>query len=710
MDKEKRGERLQDEAELQNAQGKDVKCDEKQPRCGQCERRDGNCHLKDSIFKQHVFSPVEVSHIEAARSPNVELNNQPNDPAFDLPASLEEQNNIAASDEVPLLQPNNTSNSPRSHALPPPSTLPSSLFSTVPIAFPHHSDGLLFEQNISTSSPSEAPRSEHGPWRQHSKPLSYVSPAFSLIAAVPDTFPNPQTITDDDSQEPTVESLKDTQQELFLLRHYSECIAPWMDLLYRYEVFSREVLTLAREHSILRYAACAVAAKQLGQMNHPIPALCGKIQQSIATRCFRGRSGFIWYGIKYYEKAIRTLVKSITPKDQQAPHMAQTQSSDDHASPAVSLSQGDLMVRAEGEDPIVRLLGTCILIQYEALSANRDAWSGHLTGFSKLLDLIDAGQLLNRHPIFEQVYPWTKSIMEVKAGFWNFVANDLEQSFVAHRQTRVDTENLALWRNMGLLIEDDGSLSLFDGQYSLSSTPEHARDKVLSYTLIRLLCKLIDYVAPIPPMGQIPTQGSPSNLDPIRDKFVHLESQFDNWYRILSPSFHPDGKFSTMEQDPKTPGGSGLFDNALWFSNDLCSTTMMYYHMARMLLITHRPVRLLSGDHALGNTLPVDLLSTFREMEKGLKVHASEVIAIIRGNPCDAVKLRSIQPLYLAGRSCTTMSDRRILVDMFRDIQNGLGIATGYRVEALLQEWGTSYEELQTQPLPASEDHHAPQQ
>uniref|UniRef100_A0A8H7K610 Transcription factor domain-containing protein n=1 Tax=Bionectria ochroleuca TaxID=29856 RepID=A0A8H7K610_BIOOC len=370
---------------------------------------------------------------------------------------------------------------------------------------------------------------------------------------VADTFPSPQTITDDDSQEPTVESLKDTQQELFLLRHYSECIAPWMDLLYRYEVFSREVLTLAREHSILRYAACAVAAKQLGQMNHPIPALCGKIQRSIATRCFRGRSGFIWYGIKYYEKAIRTLVKSITPKDQQAPHMAQTQSSDDHASPAVSLSQGDLMVRAEGEDPIVRLLGTCILIQYEALSANRDAWSGHLTGFSKLLDLIDAGQLLNHHPIFEQVYPWTKSIMEVKAGFWNFVANDLEQSFVAHRQTRVDTENLALWRNMGLLIEDDGSLSLFDGQYSLSTTPEHARDKVLSYTLIRLLCKLIDYVAPVPSTGQLPTQASPSSLNLTRDKFVHLESQFDNWYQILSPSFHPDGKFSATGRILKRP-------------------------------------------------------------------------------------------------------------------------------------------------------------
>ncbi|KAK2592569.1 hypothetical protein QQS21_009714, partial [Conoideocrella luteorostrata] len=103
-------------------------------------------------------------------------------------------------------------------------------------------------------------------------------------------------------------------------------------------------------------------------------------------------------------------------------------SGSDQPSPAVSLSQGDLMIRADGEDPVVRLLGTCILIQYEHLSANRDAWSGHLTGFSKLLDLMGNGMLLGPCPPFEQVYPWTKDIMEVKAGFWNFVVNDLEES------------------------------------------------------------------------------------------------------------------------------------------------------------------------------------------------------------------------------------------------------------------------------------------
>ncbi|CAH0018722.1 unnamed protein product [Clonostachys rhizophaga] len=202
------------EAEPQNVQGKDVKCDEKQPRCGQCERRDGNFHLKDSIFKQHVFSPVEVSHAAAAQSPNVELNIQPDDPVFDLPTSLEQRSNITASDELPPFQPHNTSNTPCPHTLPPPSALPGSLFSTVPIAGLRHSGDLLFEHqygNISSTSPSEAPLSEQGPWQQH----------------VANTFPSPRTITYDDSQEPTVESLKDTQQELFLLRHYSECIAPW---------------------------------------------------------------------------------------------------------------------------------------------------------------------------------------------------------------------------------------------------------------------------------------------------------------------------------------------------------------------------------------------------------------------------------------------------------------------------------------------------
>ncbi|KAF9771623.1 hypothetical protein IL306_010733 [Fusarium sp. DS 682] len=460
-----------------------------------------------------------------------------------------------------------------------------------------------------------------------------------------------------------------------------------MDLLYRYEVFSREVLTLAREHPILRYAACAVAAKQLGQLKGPVSrVLRGKTQENIAARLSRDSFGFAWYGAKYYEKAIKTLVRSITPKDPVAARIAGK-----YSSPAVSLSGGDLMVQADGEDPIVRLLGTCILIQYEHLSANRDAWSGHLTGFSKLLDLIDEGNLLHPHPMVEQVYPWTKHVMEVKAGFWNFVVNDLEESFVSHRRTRIDTENLALWRNMGLLIEDDGSLSMTGGRYSLTTTPEHARNKVLSYTLIRLLCKLVDYVAPIshwqsftmPPESPTAIHG--------KTAFRNLESQLDSWHQMLSPSFHPDGTFVADGNDDNTTDSS-LFDREVWFSNDLCSTTMLYYHMARMLLLIHMPSDLLSGVSPGGGRASFDLLRALRHLEQQSQSHASEVIAIVRGTPCDAVKLRAIQPLYVAGRCCSDSKDRKALVETLMGIQYDLGIETGYRVEALVQEWGSSYQ------------------
>lgn len=263
---------------------------------------------------------------------------------------------------------------------------------------------------------------------------------------------------------------------------------------------------------------------------------------------------------------------------------------------------------------------------------------------------------------------------------------------VSHRRTRIDTENLALWRNMGLLIEDDGTLTLCSSSNSLSTTPEHARDKVLSYTLIRLLCKLIDYLAPLANVGSLVMQTESNSANHGNADYIYLEHQFDSWFQILSPSFHPDGTFLTSQANGGM--GSGLFERELWFSNDLCSTTMMYYHMARMLLLIHRPSDLLSGATSTSGGTSFDLLRAFRDIKQKLQVHASEVISIVRGTPCDAIKLRAIQPLYVAGRCCSDTRDRRLLIEMLRDIQDKLGIATEYRIKTLLQEWDILYETL----------------
>lgn len=238
---------------------------------------------------------------------------------------------------------------------------------------------------------------------------------------------------------------------------------------------------------------------------------------------------------------------------------------------------------------------------------------------------------------------------------------------------------------MGLLIEDDGQLSLASCSNNLSTTAEHARNKVLSFTLIWLLCKVIHHLAPLP---QSDHSRAETESSAARD-FVHLESQFDTWHQIISASFHPDGTFFTPvngDQEPK-----GLFAREIWFSNDFCSTTMMYYHMARLLLLIHRPPGLLSEMFQNNVSASFDLIHTLRETKQKLQFHAAEVISIARGTPCDAVKLRAIQPLYIAGRCCTTVEDRKGLVEFLASIQDNLGIATGYRIKALLEEWEVTY-------------------
>lgn len=241
---------------------------------------------------------------------------------------------------------------------------------------------------------------------------------------------------------------------------------------------------------------------------------------------------------------------------------------------------------------------------------------------------------------------------------------------------------------MGLLIEDDGSLTTGASPNSLANTAEHARDKALSYTLIRYLCKLVNYLAP--------TSHLETMLVQPRKAFINLEDHFQAWFQTISSCFLADGTFFTHR--PASVDVSNLFGRELWFSNDLCATTMMYYHMACMLLLIHRPSELLPGESSVGARASFDLLRAFRDVEHRLQGHASEVVSIVRGTPCDAVRLRAVQPLYIAGRCCTQTEDRRRLVDMLREIQDDLGIATGYRVEALLQEWGVGNDLLSLSP------------
>jgi hypothetical protein len=87
------------------------------------------------------------------------------------------------------------------------------------------------------------------------------------------------------------------------------------------------------------------------------------------------------------------------------------------------------------------------------------------------------------------------------------------------------------------------------------------------------------------------------------------------------------------------------------------------------------------------------LLRTIHDIEQKLQSHASAVISIASGTTCDAVKLRAIQPLCVAGRCLNTDRDKRLLIELLTSIEGDLGIATRYSVNALLKEWDLSSED-----------------
>jgi hypothetical protein len=170
---------------------------------------------------------------------------------------------------------------------------------------------------------------------------------------------------------------------------------------------------------LIRYSICAVAAKRLGQ----IEDFQTQIGRSLGQKSFaknlinKPEMDFNWYGAKYYEKAIQLIAQKIS---QHSP--------DEHFTSPTALY--DSTPGIESHNPRITLLAACILALYEMLSAtvSISAWKGHLSGVHRLLRLIIEGGDIGA----AQSDPLRMSIgldeAVVRAAFWFFVVNDLEES------------------------------------------------------------------------------------------------------------------------------------------------------------------------------------------------------------------------------------------------------------------------------------------
>ncbi|KAL3471168.1 hypothetical protein BJX99DRAFT_32332 [Aspergillus californicus] len=453
------------------------------------------------------------------------------------------------------------------------------------------------------------------------------------------------------SQEgPAVNQCEDSYQDrceiAFFLRHFSEGPAKWMDICGGQSYFSQQTVALSHWSPLVRYAACALAAKQLGQIRRPQCHIRQTNTQTLMLKALTDtKLGFTWYGAKYYEKAIQLLAKQISSKDRTSFSLSPNCIYD------VGLgSEGADYSEYDRECAPFQVIAACILCQYEDVNATIRAWSGHLDGLHRLL-----GPYLSSTAAFKMSTKIIQPMRAMDSVFWFFVLHDMMNAFVTRQKTRIDPEDYSIWRNMSLLIDEDGRVS--------SDAFQVQADVVSFKALVRLMCQLVN-----------------SDLSNAI-QWTKMNDEFNVWQNTSpSSSYIP----ITWPLSVGPQQSTDVFSREIWFPSDLNAITMGFYHMARIILLTSRPMSLIICDSQTED----DLLHTCNALQHDLRQHAMEIIPIMHAMPSETVRKYMLQPLYVAGRCLTDDHERRSLLQILRDMCDDFGLFTDYRIKELCEEWG----------------------
>ena len=198
-----------------------------------------------------------------------------------------------------------------------------------------------------------------------------------------------------------------------------------MDLMDCGRYFSFHVPVKARSDPLLKYAACAYAAKQLGRSEgvKPIP---GKAYSQDLHELWPDLENvdWIWYAAKYYDKSLELLVAALEEQRYWASHLSSDTADTPVDTPGNTSSETGEELQASRRPPRTSdelLAATAILCEFEAMDAN-GVWSKHLAGTKSLLDVAEIGMkasdgLPDRHN--EPKFAGAR-----KAIFWNFARQD----------------------------------------------------------------------------------------------------------------------------------------------------------------------------------------------------------------------------------------------------------------------------------------------
>ena len=257
-------------------------------------------------------------------------------------------------------------------------------------------------------------------------------------------------------------------------------------------------------------------------------------------------------------------------------------------------------------------------------------------------------------------------------------------------QTRLNTEDLELWRAAGLHIDEHGFVMPSNTEdFHYPDRLIVMREDMIANALIWLLSKIINFIASGDSIDNVYPQNpaSPNGIVGINqmvllERWKELERELDIWYQGLPETFKPCAKLDPISDGSISAHSPKAIFWEIWYSNPICASAMQLYHMARIILIVNKP----HESTARRSTLATRLHS-YRDIESDTRHHSFQICGIALGRPEGSVRIQQVQPLFVAGQCLTDTKERNAVLILLRGIEADLGWATDYRVRQLLREW-----------------------
>ncbi|EFE36902.1 uncharacterized protein ARB_04429 [Trichophyton benhamiae CBS 112371] len=441
---------------------------------------------------------------------------------------------------------------------------------------------------------------------------------------------------------------------------------------------------------LLKYAACAYSAKQIGRIKGANAVTGGSCLRQAIMEIWPDTERVDWnyYGMKYYEKAIQLLMEELQHNGNFSP-VSRSQTSgnlqavdpgglENTSSKRRKVSIAEVQLSSPHSDDVLAAIS--IIFAYEFLDNTSPVWDRHFSGVKSLLDIMKAGMVPSeKKNLSGHLNVATSKLPRFskagKAIFWNFARQDYLSAFINETLTRLVTSDLTLWTEAGLILNDTG----FFQQESATERNESTKEDIISNTLIWILSKIVDFIA----VGDGRNHGESStgvSQNTLLDRWNRLQAELDTWFHALPDTFKPCARIDP----PPVPHSSQDVCpfQEIWYSIPMCASAMQHYHMARILLLINKP-----HESTARRSTVTDRLNSYRSIEKEIQNHSREICGISASGLEASARIHSIQPLFVSGQCLTDELERKAILQLLCRIEADLGWATKYRVHQLLAEW-----------------------